>query len=106
VRTIQGRTITVRNQRGTFTVAEDTLLSELSKRLAALLPVAENLRAELRTKMEQVLRLGLAELDVLSKHEFSAQQAALDRAQQRVSELEALVEELETKLDDLDATGR
>ena len=87
-------------------MAEDSLLSELSKRLAALLLVAENLRAELRTKMEQVLRLGLAEMDVLSKEEFSAQQAALDRAQQRVIELETLVGELEAKLNALDSAGR
>ena len=74
------------------------LLDELSARLAGLMPAANELRRETRTKVEQTLKNGLKELDVLTREEFDAQARALDRAQQRVTELEALITDLESRL--------
>lgn len=74
------------------------LLDELSARLAGLMPAANELRQETRTKVEQTLRHGLKELDLLTREEFDAQARALDRAQVRVTELETLITNLESRL--------
>jgi len=74
------------------------LLDELSARLAGLMPVANELRQETRAKFEKTLKHRLKDLDVLTREEFDAQARALDRVQQRVTELEALIENLETRL--------
>ena len=47
---------------------------------------------------EQVLKNGLKELDMLTRDEFDNQARALDRAQQRVTELEKLIANLELRL--------
>ncbi len=74
------------------------LLDELSARLAGLIPAANELRQETRAKVEKTLKHGLRELDVLTREEFDAQARALDRAQQRVTELEAVIADLESRL--------
>lgn len=78
------------------------LLDELSAHLAGLMPAANELHQETRTKVEQTLKHGLKELDVLTREEFEAQARALDRAQQRVTELETLITNLESRLDALE----
>ena len=83
---------------------DNSLLKDLSNRLAALLPAAEHLRSELRTNIEQVLKKGLADLDVLSREEFAAQAEALERAQQRITELEGAIAELEARIDGVGPT--
>ena len=74
------------------------LLDELSARLAGLMPTANELRQETRAKVEQTLKHGLKELDVLTREEFDAQARSLGRAQQRVTELETLIGDLESRL--------
>lgn len=78
-------------------------LQELSERLARLVPAAEELRADARTKIEQTLKQALSDLDVLTTEEFEAQSRALQRAEQRVEELESLVKDLEGRLTDLES---
>ena len=46
----------------------------------------------------QALRAAQEELDVLTREEFDAQARALGRAQQRVTELETLITDLESRL--------
>ena len=74
------------------------LLDKLSARLAGLMPAANELRQDTRAKVEQTLKHGLKELDVLTRQEFDAQARALNRAQQRVTELETLIANLESRL--------
>ena len=74
------------------------LLDELSAHLAGLIPAANELRHETRSKVEQTLKHGLKGLDILTRDEFDAQARALDRAQQRVTELEKLIADLESRL--------
>ena len=78
------------------------LLDELSARLAGLMPAADGLRHETRSKVEQALKNGLKELDMLTRDEFDTQARALDRAQQRVAELEKLIADLESRLTTLE----
>lgn len=77
-------------------------LEDLSKRLASLLPMAAEVREELRTKIEQQLKKSFAALDLLSREEFEAQSNALERAESRIQELEATLAELGSRLDELE----
>jgi BMFP domain-containing protein YqiC len=74
------------------------MLDELSAKLAGLMPAANELRQETRAKIEQALKQGLKEMNVLTREEFDAQARALDRAQQRVTELETLIADFESRL--------
>ena len=47
------------------------LLDELSARLAGLMPTANELRQETRAKVEQTLKHGLKELDVLTRESLT-----------------------------------
>ncbi|NQV70734.1 MAG: accessory factor UbiK family protein [Pseudohongiella sp.] len=78
---------------------DKSFLDELSKRLSSLLPMAEEVREELRTKIEQQLKKSFATLNLLGREEFDAQRNALKRAEQRIQELEATLAELGTRLD-------
>ena len=81
---------------------DSRLINELSERLSALVPAANELRQEARAKIEQALKTGLSDLDVLTREEFEGQAQALSRAQQRVAELETVVAALESRLTSLE----
>jgi len=70
-------------------------LRELSDRLSRLVPAAEELRIEARTKIEQALKQSLSEMGMLTKEEFDAQARALRRAEDRIEELEKVISKLE-----------
>ncbi len=70
-------------------------LRELSDRLSRLMPAAEEFRIEARTRIEQALRQSLAEMGILTKEKFDAQSRALQRAEERIAELEKAISELE-----------
>ena len=78
------------------------MFDELSSRLAGLISTTSELGQETRVKVEKALKHGLKDLDVLTREEFDAQARALTRAQQRVTELEALIGHLESRLDGLE----
>ncbi len=77
----------------------NTFLEDLSSRLSALIPMADEAREELCTKMEQLIKNSIVGLDLLSREEFEVGRAALDRAEKRVLELEAIITELTARLD-------
>ena len=81
---------------------DSRLINELSERLSALVPAANELRQETRAKIEQALKTGLSDLDVLTREEFEGQAQALSGAQQRVAELETVVADLESRLTSLE----
>ena len=74
-------------------------VEDLSARLSAMLPLAGEVREELRTKIEQLLKSSFAGLDLLSREEFDAQRTALERAEKRIRELEESLSELTEKMD-------
>lgn len=78
-------------------------VEDLSARLSAILPLAEEVREELRTKIEQLLKSSFAGLDLLSREEFNAQRTALERAEKRIKELEGSLSELSEKMDQFEA---
>ena len=82
---------------------DNDFLNKLSRQLSALIPMADSLRTELRTKIEQQLRTSFESLDLVSRAEFDAQARALQRAQERVAELEAVQTALDARLAELEA---
>ena len=74
-------------------------VEDLSARLSAMIPLAEEVREDLRTKIEQLLKSSFAGLDLLSREEFDAQRTALERAEKRIRELEESLIELTEKMD-------
>ncbi len=85
---------------------DNAFLRELSDRIAQLLPAAENLRIDARTKIEQTLHSALSDLNVLTQDEFEAHQQSLQRAEKRIAELESVVGELEAELQELNKVVR
>ena len=80
-------------------------VEDLSARLSAMIPLAEEVREELRTKIEQLLKSSFAGLDLLSREEFDAQRTALERAEKRIKELEKSLSELSEKMDQLEGSA-
>lgn len=74
-------------------------VEDLSARLSAMIPLAEEVREDVRTKIEQLLKSSFAGLDLLSREEFDAQRTALERAEKRIRELEESLSELSQKMD-------
>jgi BMFP domain-containing protein YqiC len=74
-------------------------VEDLSARLSAILPLAGEVREELRTKIEQLLKSSFAGLDLLSREEFDSQRTALERAEKRIKELEESLNELGKKME-------
>lgn len=76
---------------------------QVSERVAAILPKAEalgkNVREEVKSKVEEQLKNSLGSLNVISKDEFEAQSAALQRAQIRIEDLEKKINQLESKIE-------
>jgi BMFP domain-containing protein YqiC len=74
-------------------------LDDLAKRLADSVP--ESLRAfgrDLEGNFKAVLQAQLAKLDLVTRQDFDVQAAILERTQAKLTDLEARVKELETKL--------
>lgn len=80
---------------------DSNILNDLSQRLSSVLPFAEGLSADVRTKIEQQLKDALGKLDLLTREEFDAQESALRRAESRITDLETTIETLEAKLEQL-----
>ena len=79
------------------------LLGEISGRLTGLLQSGGAAAGELRGKIEEQLREGVAELSAIDREEFDAQVRALQRAGERIQALEETVAELERRIAEKDA---
>ena len=79
----------------------NSIFSELTKRLAELTPKGERFRTKLHSKIESTLRTGFSEFGVLTKQEFESQIEALKRAESRIQELEVQLEKLEHQVANL-----
>jgi BMFP domain-containing protein YqiC len=74
-------------------------LDDLAKRLADSVP--ESLRAfgrDLESNFKAVLQAQLAKLDLVTRQDFDVQAAILERAQGKLTALEARLKDLEAKL--------
>ncbi|MCB1666224.1 MAG: accessory factor UbiK family protein [Pseudomonadales bacterium] len=77
-------------------------LEDLSQQISRLLPQAEAAGEDIKKTVSSALQKSFSRLDLLTREEFDAQQAALSRAQERVTELEADIAMLEARLGELE----
>lgn len=73
-------------------------LDDLTDRISRVLPKAGELGNDLRTTLRQVLQSSLEQLDVMTREEFESQVRALERAEQRIAQLESQLTALEQSL--------
>lgn len=85
-------------QRNPANMKDISWLDELAERISQGLARGGEVTAELRTTVKQLLRSGMSNLNILTREEFDAQVRALQRAEQRIAELEEELQALETRL--------
>ena len=81
-----------------FAMGDRDLFGEISGRLTGLLQSGGAAAGDLRGKIEQQLRDGVAELSAINREEFDAQARALERAEERIRALEETVAALEQRI--------
>lgn len=74
---------------------DNEVIRILSERLVELMPVARELKAQACARIEEALKQGLVELNVLTREEFERQAQSLDRAERRLEEMEKTIADLE-----------
>ena len=76
----------------------NSILSEISNRLLTLLPLTDNLKNQIHSKIDSALKSAFEEFGLLSKEDLNQERLALERALARIVELEKQLDCLETKL--------
>ena len=76
----------------------NSIINEITQRVSSLIPVNNDIREDLRTKIEQTVKSAFDKLDVLSLEEFESQAQTLKRAENRIAELELLINELDKQI--------
>jgi len=76
-------------------------LDDLNNKIAQLLPRAGELGDDFRTASRQLIQKSFSELNVLTQDEFDSRVRALERAEQRIIELENGMLELERHLEEI-----
>lgn len=86
------------NHEAVIAMFDNEFLQKLSTRAAALFPAAESARLKLEQDLYALLQSSLSRLNVVTREEFDAQMALLERAQTRMAALELKLEELEQQV--------
>lgn len=76
----------------------NSILSEISNRLLTLLPLTDNLKSQIHSKIDSALKSAFEEFGLLSKEDLNQERIALERALARIAELEKQLDCLETEL--------
>lgn len=74
-----------------------SLVDELLEQIGHVLPQASALGGEAKMQLQGVLQQVFAKMDLLTREDFAAQQRALERAEQKIAELELIVNALEAR---------
>ena len=76
----------------------NSILSEIRNRLLPLLPLTDNLKSQIHSKIDSALKSAFEEFGLLSKEDLNQERIALERALARIAELEKQLDCLETEL--------
>ena len=83
------------------------ILDDLAKKLADSVPAGlRDLKAEAEKNFRAVLQSVFTKLDLVTREEFDVQAAVLSRTRERLEELAARLQELETEFDSRAAAHR
>ena len=76
----------------------NSILSEISNRLLTLLPLTDNLKNQIHSKVNSALKSAFEEFGLLTKEELNQERIALERALARIADLEKQLDSLESEL--------
>ena len=76
----------------------NSVLKEISNRLLTLLPLTDNLKSQIHSKIDSALKSAFEEFGLLSKEDLNQERLALERALARIAELEKQLDCLESEL--------
>ena len=76
----------------------NSILSEISNRLLTLLPLTDNLKSQIHSKIDSALKSAFEEFGLLSKEDLNQERLAMERALARIAELEKQLDCLESEL--------
>lgn len=82
-----------------------SLLDDLMEQIGVILPQATALGSEARAQLQSTLQQIFSRMDLITRDEFAAQQRALERAEQKIGELESIVAALEARLAENDPSS-
>ncbi len=76
-------------------MTQRSILEQLRDQLSRLVPRGAAAADEIRNAVHQGMEKSLAQMDLVTREEFEQHRQALERAEARVAELEAIVARLE-----------
>lgn len=78
----------------------EDILDQISRQASTLFGQGQQVRDDMRANMRSLVQAQLSKLDVVSREEFDAQQAVLERTRAQLAELEEQLKAMEARLDD------
>ena len=76
----------------------NSIIRKIGDRLLNLIPLTKELRNQLKSKIDTTLKSAFDEFGLLTQADLEQQIRALDKAQERIAELEQDLERLESKI--------
>ncbi len=76
----------------------NSIIGKIGDRLLNLIPLTKELRNQLKSKVETTLQSAFDEFGLLTQVDLEQQIRALNKAQERIAELEQTLERLEAKI--------
>ncbi len=76
----------------------NSVLREISNRLLSILPLTDNLKNQIDSKVSSALKSAFEEFGLLTKEELNQERIALERALARIAYLEKQLDSLESEL--------
>jgi len=74
---------------------DQDFIKGLSSKAAEIFPAAEKARQQIEKDLYQLLQRSLSHMQLVSKEEFDSQKVVLDKARQKIDELEKKLENIE-----------
>lgn len=74
------------------------VLDDIAEQISRRLPQLNALGQDVSDNIKALVQQNLSKLDLVTREEFDAQQRALQRAEEKIAELELLLAELESHL--------
>jgi len=70
-------------------------LNDLSNKIAAMIPMGQNLRNDVEKNIHEILQSAFSRLNLVTREEFDSQLKVLERAEQTITLLEEKISAME-----------
>jgi ubiquinone biosynthesis accessory factor UbiK len=86
-------------------MVDKNFFEELSQQIAKLMPAANALSNDVRKSIAAAMQSSFQKMDLVTREEFDAQVAALARANEKITAMEELIRQLETRMSEAATNG-